>query len=276
MLQEIVSVAILIGSATLLTACCTAPVQPPEHSRDPLAAAYEGGDYASAARLLRVKAEAGEPQAQYALGYLYYYGRGVQRNYQRAIDLIDLSAAQGYPRAVEAMRLLRTQFQQRHQQAAQAATGKAPEMTPKPEEGQSAATEPLRSTVILSARQPQEQKRPKAPRPEVEAKPAAVAPPVSLPAASARKARYTLQLIGASREERVVRFIARNKLDGQANYIRTQHNGAPWYVVIYGRYATVREARRALRQLPPELHKGWIRPLHELKASLAHPRSPSA
>jgi hypothetical protein len=53
-------------------------------------------DFARAAELLRVAAEAGNPEAQYALGTLYKGGRGVARDMHQAVYLFGLAALADY------------------------------------------------------------------------------------------------------------------------------------------------------------------------------------
>ena len=65
---------------------------------DPLAdgqAAYQRGDYASAARLLPPIAAAGNPSAQATLGMMYNQGAGVVQDFQQAMKWWKLAAAQG-------------------------------------------------------------------------------------------------------------------------------------------------------------------------------------
>jgi uncharacterized protein len=49
-------------------------------------------DFARAAQLLHVAAQAGNPQAQYALGTLYKQGRGVPKDMHEAVRLFGLAA----------------------------------------------------------------------------------------------------------------------------------------------------------------------------------------
>lgn len=51
-------------------------------------------------------ARTGDPDAQYALGYLYFYGVGVDKNGQVGKMWIDKAAAQGQPLAIRAQRLM--------------------------------------------------------------------------------------------------------------------------------------------------------------------------
>lgn len=65
--------------------------------------AFLAEDYARAAPLLQQAAMSGNPQAQYALGYMYYYGLGVKQDRREALALMRESAAGGDERAVQAL-----------------------------------------------------------------------------------------------------------------------------------------------------------------------------
>ncbi len=52
-------------------------------------------DYNQSLKYLEAPARHGDPQAQYALGYLYYYGLGVVEDRNVALYWFSLSAAQG-------------------------------------------------------------------------------------------------------------------------------------------------------------------------------------
>lgn len=60
-------------------------------------AAYERGDYALAARLIRPFAEQGDPEAQYKLGRMHQTGQGVVQNYAEAVKWYRLSAEKSQP-----------------------------------------------------------------------------------------------------------------------------------------------------------------------------------
>ncbi|MGF1623453.1 MAG: tetratricopeptide repeat protein [Alphaproteobacteria bacterium] len=57
--------------------------------------AYEAGDYARALELFSDDAVAGDPEAQYALGWLYGNGMGVPQDYAAALMWYERSARQG-------------------------------------------------------------------------------------------------------------------------------------------------------------------------------------
>lgn len=58
--------------------------------------AFERNQYATAARLLRPYAEAGDPSTQNAMGYMYFYGHGVTRDRLEAGRWYTLAAEQGH------------------------------------------------------------------------------------------------------------------------------------------------------------------------------------
>ena len=62
-------------------------------------AAYERGDFATAARLWKQSADEGNAAAQNNLGILYDLGKGVARSDKKALEWFQKSADQGYARA---------------------------------------------------------------------------------------------------------------------------------------------------------------------------------
>lgn len=61
--------------------------------------AYEGGDYATALKLLRPLVESGGAEAQYRLGLMYANGMGVPTDQAEAARLYRLAADQGVEKA---------------------------------------------------------------------------------------------------------------------------------------------------------------------------------
>lgn len=61
--------------------------------------AFERGEYATAYKLFRLRAEAGDLEAQNYLGVQYYLGLGVPRDWQQALQWYDKAAKQGDPGA---------------------------------------------------------------------------------------------------------------------------------------------------------------------------------
>jgi septal ring-binding cell division protein DamX len=95
------------GLFILLQGCATTPsVSPGEEARIQAKIAYLLSDYQRTLVIVLPRAEAGEPWAQYTLGYLYYYGRGVAQDRQTAKRWIESAAAKGYAPAQQAMKRL--------------------------------------------------------------------------------------------------------------------------------------------------------------------------
>ena len=69
-------------------------------------AAYQTHDYQRTLTIVEPQATAGAAWAQYTLGFMYYYGRGVRIDRPLARQWIQQAAAQNYPPAQEALRRL--------------------------------------------------------------------------------------------------------------------------------------------------------------------------
>ncbi|KTC89688.1 SEL1-like repeat protein [Fluoribacter dumoffii] len=63
-------------------------------------------DYRKAFIRLKPEAERGQPDAQYAVGYMYYYGKGVVEDRKKAWFWINAAANLGQPDAKVAVQIL--------------------------------------------------------------------------------------------------------------------------------------------------------------------------
>lgn len=70
---------------------------------------FEGGLYKTAMRDLLPLAADGNAQAQYAVGYMYYYGYGVTQDTAAGLFWIKRSANQHFEPAIKALHLIATQ-----------------------------------------------------------------------------------------------------------------------------------------------------------------------
>jgi DamX protein len=84
---------------------------------------------------------------------------------------------------------------------------------------------------------------------------------------SAPKDSFTIQLLGAAQEKRIIEFITQNKLGDKAKYYRTTHSGKPWYILIYGNYTSRIEANSAVKNLPEGVQslKPWTRDIASIQ-----------
>ena len=67
---------------------------------------FDSENYAAALHKMQPLAEKGNADAQYAVGYMMFYGKGTPVNRQQGSAWIDKAAAQGLPEAVQAKQLL--------------------------------------------------------------------------------------------------------------------------------------------------------------------------
>jgi septal ring-binding cell division protein DamX/type II secretory pathway predicted ATPase ExeA len=74
---------------------------------------------------------------------------------------------------------------------------------------------------------------------------------------------YTIQIVGVRSEETLLNFIKEHKLAGKGKlaYYRTTYKGEVWFPLLYGVYATKKEALAAIKELPPKIQAStpWLR-----------------
>lgn len=81
---------------------------------------------------------------------------------------------------------------------------------------------------------------------------------------------FTLQLIALTRLDAVNKFMATYGLTANARYFITTRAGKPWYVLLYGDYATRESAQDASKALPESLQKSqvWTRKFAGIQAEI--------
>ena len=91
-----------------LSGCASSPdeeaLKNPKYVLEQAQQAYFAKDYQRVFDLVFPLASAGNDQAQYTLGYLYYHGLGVTKSDVQAMNWIQRAAAQGNKKALEALR----------------------------------------------------------------------------------------------------------------------------------------------------------------------------
>ena len=177
-------------------------------------------------------AERGEPDAEYALGYMYYYGIDTAQDTQTAAIWIKRAAAQGQPLAIKAAKLISKQ---------QYPTQGSVKMTPH-HHASVHHTSVHHTTMHHSA---------------------AMGSVASIPSS-----HYTLQLMGSRDAARVKAFAKKHHLGAKAKTYQSTYQGGPWTVLIYGNYATQAAAESAKHHLPASLKAlhPWVksyRAVHE-------------
>lgn len=81
---------------------------------------------------------------------------------------------------------------------------------------------------------------------------------------------FTVQLLGTRIEGSVKDFIAQQPNQDQYAYYQTRHQGNDWYVVVYGNFENVSDAKRAVAQLPEKTRQNspWVRSFDSIRASI--------
>ena len=98
---------LVIILATVLLSACVSSQQLYAEDYAQAHKAFVEHDYVVAFDKIQAPARAGNPDAQYALGYMYYYGKGTLVNEDLARYWFEHAAAQGQPAARKALARLR-------------------------------------------------------------------------------------------------------------------------------------------------------------------------
>jgi hypothetical protein len=89
---------------------------------------------------------------------------------------------------------------------------------------------------------------------------------------------YTIQLMGARKEALLFNFVERNQLlqQNEIAYYQTTFKDKPWVQLLYGVYATKKDAQAAADNLPPKIRKSspWIRRLSAVQKTIRGKTSP--
>jgi len=295
--------ALIVAGILSLAGCAGQPAKPSITDLHAEArASFIAQDYQRTLALVEPEALKGTAWAQYTLGYMYYYGRGIILDRGRAYEWIKLAAGQGYVPAKEALRRLHPPEQS---QDVNGAKGTSPTATPPASANAAPLTAPV--GAVQSGSPPTAPSAPAMSSPNTATETpagaaATVPPPAAAPAvtppltgetnavpskvepaassagdvrtnpwiAAQSPQRLTLQLIGSGDKNAVLRYIRDHNLTDGAAYYATRRDGQPWYVVIYGNYADRNEAQSALLRLPPELRAAspWIRQFGDIQTHL--------
>ena len=98
----------LVRVAVLLTILCCIGCVRDLNLREGILS-FRMQNYRDAFVRLMPEALKGQPDAQYAVGYMYYYGQGVVENHRKAMHWIHLAAKHGQSEALVAMKILDTE-----------------------------------------------------------------------------------------------------------------------------------------------------------------------
>ena len=239
----------------------------------------------------------GDADAQYALGYMYFYGIGTVRDSKAAEGWIRKSAAQGQPLAVRALKIMYgdrytgtgevnstrsypgPKYTSRSVAEMNSSAPKSSINNHLPAYSKTAGTTAPGKAPVLQVlqRKPSSTSSTSAGSAKSTTTKTEASPPMSqvsnprlAPQASQVTAsvngthQYTVQLFASHDEAAAQKFISKFQLQGIANYHQASISDAPWFIVFYGKYSSMDAARTALASLPTNLQAlhPWIKTLN--------------
>jgi len=294
---------IVLGLPLLMLGCHRTPSDAAANQPGSYAPGCSGNPYLTkydcSVSRIQTAAENGDADAQYALGYMYYYGIDTVKDQQTAALWIKRAAEQGQPLAKKAWSLINSgaSFNDLHQAAAATRTSKlsgqgddtpTPSSTivyQKPEDimqlNKKTPVEPI-TTYLPAYNHSDSLKNNKNPaghdtsaqnkstHPAIhDPRLASNAQPIVAKTTAAvikqlapeKNQHFTVQLMASDHFGDVKSFITKYQLGKKAHYFRTSNQGKPWYMLTYGRYASEKQAENALKHLPQSLkkHSPWVK-----------------
>lgn len=207
-------------------------------------------------------ANQGNPDAQYALGYMYYYGINTIQDQDIARLWIERAAKQGQPLAQQALALV-------DPQSGRSLHPSSAYPSPVSQVKVGHPKQPIAIRRQLVVRHPTLSPR-ATPVTAQRGVPKAVVTPVEQSLLHAPAKSYTLQLMGNHRLAALQSFVRMNGLGTQASIYRATFDGGQWYMLVYGQFKTVEAAHAALAQLPAAVraHQPWIKPMKDVQQEI--------
>ena len=249
--------------------------------------------------------KSGDPEAQYALGYMYYYGMGVEKNPIVARRLISMSAEKGNVEAVKALRLLvesnavfanvqSVEPKQLHGSNAKNTTvainhiNEKTELVKPAETNNSLKSSSSNDDFKELAKKDMENSFKLVKFDNSKAKIKSDSKPMSDKIATQSNQKstesnainnlnqwlikesadaYTIQLAANKNKQVIQDFIDKNKLSNKAKIYTYHYNNEQWYAVSLGVYNEPAVAFNVLTKLPSSIkaNKPWVRQLSNIK-----------
>ena len=277
--MSLIKMLFIIFLAFILQACAS-PRMAEELEQGKMS--FAAGDFKQAFHeLLPVAACQGNPQAQYAVGYMYYNGYGVAADTESGIFWMSKAAQKGYLPAQNALHMIqeeslaRARCQRRH-----ALKGEVVRTVVAPQHDSLRAFPTSQNDE--SEWVPDEKKpiklNPPAPvktasntkvlaKDEVLQSLASSQPIKQFGNPQAVKANYTVQLFGSFDLSNVKELQTKLASQQLTRSWRTEREGKKWFVLTYGEFKSVADARSALAKLPDYVRdmQPWVRPVEQLK-----------
>jgi DamX protein len=212
---------------------------------------------------IQKSADSGDADAQYALGYMYFYGIGTAPNLSKARYWIQKSASQGQMLAEKALITFQTLSNKNSPGLRQTAVQPVSSIQARPNTKMNAVPKSNVSDQSSNSSIHPWSDNPKA---LAKASSATQAKGVSSHQVISAQTGFSLQLINSHSPAALQAFINSNRLGPAAKiYSQRNLNGAS-YILVYGYYNSADQARDALNHLPPQLKQmgPWVRSLQGL------------
>ena len=218
---------------------------------------YEQAHYEDAFAKIQGPAKAGNADAEYVLGYMYYYGKGTTINQDLGKQWILKSAQAGNKKAQQAYQMILAREQQviptGHSANISSSELPAAKLKSMPTKMQK-ISKPHKVTTTNTTSQVT----------------AMTYTGVEQKLLAYNPKHYTLQLLGASKASYASAYINKYKLGANAHYFHRKLKGKDLYVVVYGNYATRQKALLGLKSLPTAVQalKPWARDMAGIQAQI--------
>lgn len=269
-LSRISAVVLLLFGTLFLFSCSASDSYAQEESFG------DSSRYAMSTEQIKSAAKDGDADAQYALGFMYYYGKQVPRDMDLARSWIRKAAAQGQVRAKSALKLLGDKIPTTTPKLAmqkKTTTTKIAAMK-KTEDFKETKVKPTTTTKIVARNTTPKPVTPPT-RQKVTAAKTKIASATDLSATEKRLLKkqsdhFTLQILGSRHLDQVQSVIDQNHLAKNSSIYHTYFKGKDWYVLIYGDYKNPDDALAAIDRLPPMAQqlKPWVKPFASVKVGI--------
>jgi septal ring-binding cell division protein DamX len=271
-------------TATLfISGCASTPDYSDDQARfDAGKEAFLAREYIQAAKLFEPLALRGHSQAQYTLGYLYYYGLGISQNGELGKKWISSAAGKGNQLAIKALGLIsKEQVSVKHEEKVEELEKTEPEAVEEVE----ISTSNIDSTSTQHTLNTEELEVAKKPlstasiHKSIETKPITTIQEVNSGQTQHAwifkqpSSNYTIHLASLNNEAEAKKFISKNSLSEPTASFPYRRYGRDIYAIVYGSFSTFTEAKEALVNLPDDLAKSspWIRNFTQVQALLQQP-----
>lgn len=209
-------------------------------------------------------AHSDNPRAQYALGYLYYYGMGTQANTLTAIKWISAAANEGLPAAKKALATINAQNPQNIDGDKQTSSNPVIKLGPavptisKPSKRALPMPKGYAKNLVYAY---SFVRGPKKSNGNTSSSSTATSNNSS---SSRTSGNLTLRLAARTTLAGAQNFIKQNSLQGKAQIKTSIIYGKKIYTVTYGLFNSNMQAQRAIKKLPANLQKNkpWVQKIN--------------